>query len=144
MTQVNRKKSPAKQAIKQSVVPAPKGLKQTRPKTPTPASTAPESAVADRTSDGGILQGLRKWNLVLAALHFVQAAAVLLFSTGKSFPVSTGFTAVDPLQTAAQGKTVLTIGYHHLFDINLVFLVAIFFLLSAAAHLSIATWYLRR
>lgn len=80
----------------------------------------------------------------MAGLHFVQGALVLILSTSKLFPVTTNFMAVDPLQTAAQGKTVLASATHHLFDINVAYLVAAFFFLSAAAHLFLATRYRRQ
>lgn len=108
------------------------------------------SAVSDSVQaatsqlSSGTFTRLRKWNFVLGFLHALQGVAVLLFSLGKLFPVTTSYITTDPLQTAAQGTPVLALATHHLFDINLAYLVAAFFFMSAIAHLSLATWYKSR
>jgi hypothetical protein len=48
------------------------------------------------------------------------------------------------LQTTASGSIALAPATHHLFDINLAYLVALFFGLSAVAHLLMATIYRSR
>ncbi|TAH34272.1 hypothetical protein EYC59_03230 [Candidatus Saccharibacteria bacterium] len=83
--------------------------------------------------------GLQKWNLVLAGVLAAQAVALLVFGTSKSYPVFAGFLARDPLQSAARGETVLTFAIHHLFDINLAYLLATILAIAAAAHLLAAT-----
>lgn len=90
------------------------------------------------------VRNLHKWNYWLAGLHGVQAVAVLILATAKTFPVSGSFLTVDSLQSTTSGSIVLAPATHHLFDINLAYLVAVFFLLSAIAHLSMATWYRQR
>lgn len=89
-------------------------------------------------------QKLILWNKWLAALHFIQGCVVLLLSIGKTFPISTSYLSADPLQTANTGHVVLATATHHLFELNMAMLVAIFFFISAAAHLFIATVYSKR
>jgi len=85
--------------------------------------------------------GLRRWNFWLAGLHAGQAVLVLLLSTTKTFPISASFLTIDSLQSTTTGSVVLAPASKHLFDLNLAYLVAVFFLLSAAAHLLMATVY---
>lgn len=85
-------------------------------------------------------ESLNKWNLVLAGLHFIQGVAVVLLSTNNSLPVNTSFLTLDTLASQS-GNPVLVTASRHLFDINLAYLVALFFFISAAAHLIIATVY---
>lgn len=90
------------------------------------------------------LEGLRKFNLIMAGLHAVQALAVWLLSdpnrgvwgvTANYLTLGGGSTEEKPaLESAAQ--TV--------FDVNLAYLIVVFFLLSAVAHLFAATVYRKR
>lgn len=77
---------------------------------------------------------LRTWNKWLAVAHALQGVLILVLSTTKSFPVTASFLGTDTLQTQAQGHVVLATGSQHLFDVNLAFLVAAFFFMSAIAH----------
>lgn len=89
---------------------------------------------------------LRKWNLWLGALHAVQAIVILVLSTTSTLPVSTNYLAVDELSSKARGgeMPVLAPATQQIFDVNLAYLVAGFFALSAIAHLVIATVYRKR
>lgn len=83
---------------------------------------------------------LNRWNVILAGLHFVQGVAILLLSTNASFPVTTNYLTLNTLASQS-GNPVLVSASRHLFDVNLAYLVAAFFFISAAAHLIIATIY---
>lgn len=86
-------------------------------------------------------KSLNKWNRNLAIVHFIQGVAILLLSSNKiGFPVTTNYLAIDTLASQA-GKVVLVPATRHLFDVNLAYLVAAFFFMSALAHLLIATLY---
>jgi hypothetical protein len=87
---------------------------------------------------------LYNWNRWLVGLHAVQAVVVLVLATTKTFPVTVSYQTVDSLQTTTTGSIVLAPATHHLFDINLAYLVALFFGLSAVAHLLMATIYRSR
>lgn len=89
-------------------------------------------------------QSLRKWNFILAGLHAVQALAVLLLSTANSWPITTNYLALDAVATKVAGNPVLAPATKTLFSVNLAHLVAAFFLMSAIAHIVIATVYNKR
>ncbi|MDQ5971869.1 MAG: hypothetical protein QG553_28 [Patescibacteria group bacterium] len=86
------------------------------------------------------LASLNSWNLVMAGLHFVQGAAVVLLSQSSTLPVTTNYLTLDTLASQS-GNPVLVSASRHLFDVNLAYLVAAFFFMSAIAHLVIATVY---
>ncbi len=89
---------------------------------------------------------LRKLNLAAAGLHGLQGILVLVLSgSGRGIvPVTTNFLSADKLAGSMAGHPVLAPASHHLFDINLAYLVAAFFFVSAIAHLCIATWYRKK
>ena len=82
---------------------------------------------------------LNKWNLALAIVFAAQAVIILILSKTVTLPVVTHYLAPDTLASQAAGHTVLALAVHHLFDVNLAYLVAAFLLVSAAFHAVIAT-----
>lgn len=90
-------------------------------------------------------QQLFKWNIVLAALHALQGIAVIALSKPQTLPVTTNFLTIDSLKTSASGGApVLAPATQQIGDVNLGYLIAAFFFMSAAAHLIIATVYRKR
>jgi hypothetical protein len=89
------------------------------------------------------MEKLRIWNYVLAFLHFVQGVAVIALSSDALFPVTTNYLTADALASSDQAP-VLVNATRNLFDINLAYVVAAFFFMSAIAHLSLATWYRKK
>ncbi len=87
-------------------------------------------------------KNLRSWNWVMAGLHAAQGVAVLVLSQDRLFPVTTDHLTVDPLTQG--GNPVLVPATRHLFDVNIAYVVAAFFFMSAIAHLSIASWYRKK
>jgi hypothetical protein len=89
--------------------------------------------------------GLRRFNLLMAALHAAQGLVVLWISdpTHGLQPISTSYLTLDKKISTAN-HPVLIQTTHHLFDLNLAYLVAVFFFISAIAHLVIATIYRSR
>jgi hypothetical protein len=87
-------------------------------------------------------KNLRKWNIVMALLHLAQGIAVVLLSKDVLYPVTTNYLTLDPLASA--NAPVLVPATRNLFDINVAYIVAAFFFMSAIAHGSIATWYRKR
>jgi hypothetical protein len=81
-----------------------------------------------------------KFNLVMAGLHAFQAALVLILSAERDFrlPVSTDFLVFNRTTETLQSQTT------EMFQLPLAWLIAGFFLLSALAHLTIATVYRKR
>lgn len=90
------------------------------------------------------LKGLRKFNLIMAGLHAVQALAVWPLSDPSrgAWGVTTNYITLGTGST--QEKPVLETSTQTLFDLNLAYLIVAFFLLSAAAHLVVATVYKKR
>lgn len=80
----------------------------------------------------------------MAGLHAVQALAVWLLSDPErgAWGVTTDYLTLGP--ASEPGKPVLTQATQELFTLNLAYVVMAFFLMSAAAHLFVATIYRRR
>ncbi len=76
-------------------------------------------------------RGLRRFNLVAAALHVVQAVAVIVLATDFALPVTASYLAGPP-GTAPQEPIVL-------FKLSTGLAVAAFLVLSALAHLIVST-----
>lgn len=85
---------------------------------------------------------LRKFNAGMGAFHFIQFALIMVLSTDFSLPITTSYLKFNPA-TGPLGLTTDTIA-----DIRLGPLVALFLLISAIAHFSLASpwgypWYIR-
>jgi Heliorhodopsin len=80
---------------------------------------------------------LNRFNLYMAFLHFFQGVIVILLSSPNKGvnPVTTSYLRFD---TTLQKLVPAT---HTLFNVNLTWFIAIFFFMSAFAHLFIATVY---
>ncbi len=78
------------------------------------------------------LAGLRRWNLVLSALHAGQGAAILLLASGFAITVTSSY-PTGPPGTAAPAPDSL-------FDVAIGPAVAVFLFLAAADHLITATF----
>ena len=86
---------------------------------------------------------LLKWNKALFALHAFQAGLITYFAYKADFTVevTTNFLTVDPaVQAGGQGDLLIP-ATRTLFDVNLGYIVAAFFVMSAIAHLIVATAY---
>jgi len=76
----------------------------------------------------------------MAGLHFVQGVAVVILSKSTTFPLNTSYLTLDTLASKT-GSPVLVSATRQIGNINLAYLVAAFFFMSAIAHLIIATVY---
>jgi len=83
------------------------------------------------------LQGLRRFNIFMGFLHFIQAMAVLFISDPNKgvMPVTVNYLSFD-----IATKKLLP-AFEKVADINLAWFVVGFFLLSSFAHFFIATFY---
>lgn len=84
--------------------------------------------------------GLRKFNILMSFLHFVQGLAILFLSRSFKLPVTGSFLKFD-VSTQTLVPTA-----RNLFELNIGFLVASFFFVSALAHFLISlpkinSWY---
>jgi len=87
------------------------------------------------------LQNLNIWNKRLAAVYFIEAVAILVFSKTSSFPIIERFLTKDTLTSEVAGHTVLAPASQHLLDINMVYLVIAFLLVPVIIHLLAAFRY---
>jgi hypothetical protein len=88
------------------------------------------------------LFSLRRFNAIMALVHFLQGLFMLLLSTDFSLPVTSAFLKMDPAtdKLVAVPETIV--------DLRIAPLVAAFLFISAAAHALIASpriyqWYAR-
>ena len=83
-------------------------------------------------------------NLIMAGLHAVQALAVFILSDPNRgvWSITANHLTLGPGSTP--DKPVLASATQAIFDVNLAYLIVAFFLLSAIAHLFVATIYRRR
>ena len=95
-----------------------------------PATPAVPAIPADRSAS------LFRWNAVLALLHLVQAAAILALSFAKNPVVTLPIVGTYPhFDTTTQH---IVAAQRHLWDLPVGPAVALFFLMSAIAHFSMA------
>jgi hypothetical protein len=71
----------------------------------------------------------------MAGLHAVQGVAVIVLSQNGLFPVTTNYLTVDTIADARSAPTLVP-ATRNLFDINLAYLVAAFFLYVCNCTLS--------
>jgi hypothetical protein len=85
---------------------------------------------------------LRKYNFIAAALYAAQGVLVLVLSDPHKGvqPITTNFLTQDKVAGSVSGSPVLAQASHHLFDLNIAYLVAAFFFISALANLIVGTW----
>lgn len=81
---------------------------------------------------------LRRLNFIAAGLHFVQGVAVLLLSKSFALPITGSYLAFNSTTKSLEPASTT------LFHLDLPWLIALFFFLSAFFHLFIATIYNKR
>jgi hypothetical protein len=88
--------------------------------------------------------GLVRFNLIMAGIHAMQALAVFLLSDPNRgiWNVTVNNLTLGPGSTP--DKLVLASATHDIFSIHLAYIVVAFFVLSAVAHLFVATVYRKR
>jgi hypothetical protein len=97
-------------------------------------------SLLERYSAAPSADSLNKWNKWLAAIYALQAVLLLALSSSSSVPISISYLTADNLQTALTGSTVQVAASHVLFEMNVVFLVAAFLLVSGLAHVIMASY----
>lgn len=91
-----------------------------------------------------IFTRLFSWNKWLAGLFALQGVSILVASVAREVPITSSYLTLNPIATEAAGAQVLTSAVQTLFSVNLVWIIAIFFFVSAGAHLLAATIYRTR
>jgi len=86
------------------------------------------------------LKGLNRFNLLMAALHFIQACIVFFISSPDKgiVPITINYLQFDQVTRKLLPVT------KELFTVNLAWFVVAFFLLSSLAHLFIGTVYKKK
>lgn len=108
---------------------------------PAQATTVAKKAKVAKPITMGSLYNWNKW---LALIHLLQGALILVLSTTKVFPVFVNFLSVDTLASVSGQMPVLVPAVRQVGDLNLAYLIAAFFFMSAIAHALIATVYRKR
>lgn len=84
---------------------------------------------------------LIRWNRILSVLHLVQAIAILVISSDAAFQVTQAYQKFDPVSQSLKPAV------RQLFEIQLAYGVAAFFLASSFAHFYVGVlrkdWYIR-
>lgn len=86
---------------------------------------------------------LHTWNISLAVIHALQGVLIVVLSKSSTLPVSTNYLSVDSLLSQGD-KVVLAPATRNLFDVNLAYIIAAFFFMSAIAHVIVGTVYRQR
>lgn len=83
------------------------------------------------------LQGLKRVNLFMSLVHFLQAALVMLLSSPEKgiFPITVNFLKFDSITRTLLPAT------KEIAEVNLAWFIVTFFVMSSLAHLIIATVY---
>lgn len=84
------------------------------------------------------LRSLRRFNLVMAALHAAQGAVMLVLSSSFALPVTAAFLRFDEATERLEGLS------RELFSVQIGPLIAAFLFMSALAHLAVGTVAFRR
>jgi hypothetical protein len=84
---------------------------------------------------------LNRWNRWLAGLYVVQGLLIALLASSQLYPVQTSYLTSDPVAADISGSSVLDTATAHIFDINLVHLLAASLFVAALAHVLTATVY---
>ncbi len=101
-----------------------------------------QSATASKqpaTKQRSTMKSLKKWNIIVAVLFALQAAAILIIGKAYALPVETHYLAIDSLASQLAGHNVLAPAVRRIFDIDIRYLVMAFLLVSAAIHVLLAT-----
>ncbi|MGH7157686.1 MAG: hypothetical protein ACREGD_01215 [Candidatus Saccharimonadales bacterium] len=85
------------------------------------------------------IEALRKWNLWMGLLLALQALAIIIIGTQRSYPVTTNYLAVDTLASEASGGQSLAVATRHLLDLPFAWVVGVVLLVFAAGYL-LAWW----
>lgn len=148
-TNSTNKKTTKKSTVKKITVKTKKPVSKTLTKktvvkktTTKPVSTK-KVETKKKSKISNVFTKLNKWNWAMAAMHALQGVAVVVLAKNTLFPVSTNYITLDSI-ASTEGAPVLVSATRHLFDVNLAYIVAAFFFMSAIAHLYIATVYKKK
>lgn len=137
------KKTIVKKPVKKTTAASSAAKSASKKVTSTKSTAVSVSTSKKEVSTGSKLKNLRVWNLVMSFLHAAQGVAVVVLSRDALFPVTTNYITTDSL-AGTEEAPVLISATRNLADVNLAYIVAAFFFMSAIAHLYIATVYRKK
>ncbi len=82
---------------------------------------------------------LKLWNKWLTVLYAAQGIAIVIIGVAYTAPVTTSFLTKDTLASKAGEDPVLAPAIRHLFDVNILYVLAATLLIAAITHLLLAT-----
>lgn len=86
-------------------------------------------------------EGLKRLNLVVAVILLIEAilAFILRGSVSGAHSVQLSYLSKDDIVSKAAGQDILLSASRHLFDINILYLVVIIFVIGAVGHALVST-----
>ncbi len=105
---------------------------------------ATEKVTSKKTVKKITNSSLYVWNKWLALLYLVQGVAIIIIGAAHALPVTTSFLTKDTFTSKVGEPPMLAPAVEHLFDINLVYLVAAFLFVAAVTHILFTTVYRKR
>lgn len=90
------------------------------------------------------IASLHAWNKWVAFLYILQAIALVVAGKAASLPVTINYLTKDTFVSKPDEDPVLALATRHLFDINLLYLLAGILVLAAIVHVVYATSYRSR
>ncbi len=87
------------------------------------------------------LANLHKLSGLLAILYVVQVIVVALISHADIFSITSNYLTSDQLLSIGAGKTIKSIGIHHIYDVNLLYIIVILLTFSIVVRLILLTTY---
>jgi hypothetical protein len=106
-----------------------------------PAITENRVETAEITAKSPKVFRLFRWNKWLAFVHATQAAVIIVLGVSYKVPVVAHYLTPNPL---SENNVSLALAGRQIFEIDLLWLVALFFVLSALAHTAMAGMYRMR
>jgi hypothetical protein len=85
-------------------------------------------------------EALNRWNSIFVVAYLLEAVALFVAATGKTFPVTLGFLGTDTLAPAVKGHAALAPATHHLFGMSMVWTLIVLLLVSAVTHVLMASY----
>lgn len=96
---------------------------------------------AEITAESPKVSKLFRWNKWLAFIYAAQAAMVIVMGAGYKIPVIAHYLTPNPL---SENGVSLTLASRQILEIDMVWLVALFLIISALAHTAMAGMYRMR
>lgn len=84
--------------------------------------------------------GLRKWNMWMGIVLALEAIAIVVIGTDRSYPITTQYLAIDTLASDATGGQSIGVATRQLLDMPLAWVVGGFLALFAVGNLVSAFW----